>query len=84
MNAEQRGELLSRLQVMLGEHCVSFAVCVEVEDGDDATVTMHTWGGGFNRGLGCAARMLRRMEDEDRQANGAPPPPEDGEEWKYA
>lgn len=82
MTFEEKNHLLDRLNAVLSEHCEGWAVAVEIkEEGDDPS-TMHAWGGGFNRALGLAHRMVRRMEDADGQTNTQPPP--DGEEWKMA
>lgn len=84
MTAEEKTLLLDRLQNVLSEHCEGWVIAVEVQDGPDldATSTLHTWGGGFNRALGLAHRLARRMEAADEETNNQPP--DDGEEWKGA
>lgn len=86
MTPEQQSEFYAKLRTLLGEHATSFLCIVEVPDGDDASITLMSWDGGFNTALGLANRARLRMEMDARKADDpeSDGPGDESEEWKKA
>lgn len=87
MNEEQRKAFLRRVRELLGEHCVSYAVVMELpiaeDEASDAqdSVIAHSWGGTFTNARGLIERMRTQLDQDDRGLN-AEEPDDDGDDWK--
>lgn len=66
-----KNDQLDKVVEILGEHFAGYSVTVESESHDDSdtSITLHRYGGGFNRAYGLAVRAVRRFQSTDEQLN---------------